>query len=689
MASRDQKGWIPGGYNQPLSTYDRSSSSRGHTAPTQMSEDEALAYKLQEQFDLESEESSGNYTAGQPTSYASNNEKSATAFSPPAYPEQSLSNAEQAYHQSFDPTAATAPLYPTDYASDLPSLRTFAKQVAQVGCSKCGNSLLHSKITPQDITKSWFEKKSIHSNSAVRCSKCAIYTCVGCGNAPQSKAISRTTSGDGSLGWCCDQGRLFIIWVLLCLFDQQYLNATANSRGKASSILKATRLSHSSASKTGTGFGGSQRGVESGRHAGIASFRSNTKASSDATDAITQRVTNFLETIWPGSLQSETGSFDAQPPPVLLTMVSNSFLLDNTATLLRNDSIEDVSKRADVYDKVLSWISAVASHPLTANLVINDRPPRGDKLSLLQISFHEPGHIAKGKSKDESSPSIAKCLQNLSTQSRMMVENFERSKAQQSEKTQNTLNICKGILLVMETLNRYMPIEVVVARDPANAWKQWQRDKAVSDVSDQELLYSHVLANHGRAITHSPKDRIPRLIRELTNLKTSLPPGIFVRHAINRVDLWKVLIIGSPHTPYAHGLFEFDVCFPGNYPRQPPIFYFIAGGRYRIGMNPNLHPDGKVCLSLLNTWPGPSWNPAHSTPLQILVSIQAMIFCEEPWFNEPGREDPQIAKNPRALPASQVYNAHVRAGTVQYCVLPWFRDQGIWGEVVAEHFKTN
>ncbi|KAF2231374.1 UBC-like protein, partial [Viridothelium virens] len=170
-------------------------------------------------------------------------------------------------------------------------------------------------------------------------------------------------------------------------------------------------------------------------------------------------------------------------------------------------------------------------------------------------------------------------------------------------------------------------------------------------------------------ITHSPKDRIPRLIRELTNLKTSLPPGIFVRHAINRVDLWKVLIIGSPHTPYAHGLFEFDVCFPGNYPRQPPIFYFIAGGRYRIGMNPNLHPDGKVCLSLLNTWPGPSWNPAHSTPLQILVSIQAMIFCEEPWFNEPGREDPQIAKNPRALPASQVYNAHVRAGTVQYCVL--------------------
>ena len=33
---------------------------------------------------------------------------------------------------------------------------------------------------------------------------------------------------------------------------------------------------------------------------------------------------------------------------------------------------------------------------------------------------------------------------------------------------------------------------------------------------------------------------------------------------------------------------------------------------------------------------GPS-GAGKSTILQILVSIQAMIFCDEPWYNEPGR----------------------------------------------------
>jgi hypothetical protein len=35
---------------------------------------------------------------------------------------------------------------------------------------------------------------------------------------------------------------------------------------------------------------------------------------------------------------------------------------------------------------------------------------------------------------------------------------------------------------------------------------------------------------------------------------------------------------------------------------------------------------------------GPSWETSTSTLLQVLVSIQAMILCDEPWYNEPGRE---------------------------------------------------
>lgn len=38
------------------------------------------------------------------------------------------------------------------------------------------------------------------------------------------------------------------------------------------------------------------------------------------------------------------------------------------------------------------------------------------------------------------------------------------------------------------------------------------------------------------------------------------------------------------------------------------------------------YDTGKVCLSLLGTWEGPSWDPQTSTLLQVLVSIQAMIL---------------------------------------------------------------
>ena len=46
--------------------------------------------------------------------------------------------------------------------------------------------------------------------------------------------------------------------------------------------------------------------------------------------------------------------------------------------------------------------------------------------------------------------------------------------------------------------------------------------------------------------------------------------------------------------------------------------------------------DGKVCLSLLGTWSGPGWIAGKSTLLQVLISIQSMILCDEPYLNEPG-----------------------------------------------------
>jgi ubiquitin-conjugating enzyme E2 O len=52
-----------------------------------------------------------------------------------------------------------------------------------------------------------------------------------------------------------------------------------------------------------------------------------------------------------------------------------------------------------------------------------------------------------------------------------------------------------------------------------------------------------------------------------------------------------------------------------------------------------LYESGKVCLSLLKTWAGTGnevWNPESSTVLQLLLSLQALVLNEKPYFNEAG-----------------------------------------------------
>ena len=93
----------------------------------------------------------------------------------------------------------------------------------------------------------------------------------------------------------------------------------------------------------------------------------------------------------------------------------------------------------------------------------------------------------------------------------------------------------------------------------------------------------------------------------------------------------------------------------------------------------------QVCLSLLGTWSGEKWNPTQSTLLQVFISIQAMIFCAEPWCNEPGRE------NARGTGPSRTYNKTIQALTVRHAMLGWLdaKVDPIWTDVVTTHFTKN
>jgi baculoviral IAP repeat-containing protein 6 len=91
----------------------------------------------------------------------------------------------------------------------------------------------------------------------------------------------------------------------------------------------------------------------------------------------------------------------------------------------------------------------------------------------------------------------------------------------------------------------------------------------------------------------------------------------------------QVLITGPAETPYANGCFEFDVYFPPDYPNSPMHINLETTGHHTIRFNPNLYNDGKVCLSVLNTWhgrPEEKWNAQTSSFLQVFALFVSVVL---------------------------------------------------------------
>ncbi|KAL3073195.1 hypothetical protein niasHT_035471 [Heterodera trifolii] len=189
----------------------------------------------------------------------------------------------------------------------------------------------------------------------------------------------------------------------------------------------------------------------------------------------------------------------------------------------------------------------------------------------------------------------------------------------------------------------------------------------------------------------SNKDRTKRIAKELASMHNSLPlnvsNAIFVCMDETRCDILKVLVTGPDDTPYENGLFEFDVFFPSNYPQQPPKCSFLTTGAGKVRFNPNLYNDGKICLSILGTWEGrpeEKWNPLCSL-LQVLISIQGLIFVRHPYFNEPGFE--KLQGTSRGDELSRKYNLCIENATLNYAIYEqWKNGPPYFTDVIRRHF---
>ena len=134
--------------------------------------------------------------------------------------------------------------------------------------------------------------------------------------------------------------------------------------------------------------------------------------------------------------------------------------------------------------------------------------------------------------------------------------------------------------------------------------------------------------------------------------------NIYYKHSEESILKGYALIIGNNDTPYSNGYFLFEFNFPENYPFSPPkVKYLTNDGKMRF--NPNLYVDGKVCLSILNTWKGEGWTSSQ-TIYSILI-ILSSILNNKPLINEPGIN----INNKNIIP----YNLLISYKTIEFSII--------------------
>jgi ubiquitin-conjugating enzyme E2 Z len=150
-----------------------------------------------------------------------------------------------------------------------------------------------------------------------------------------------------------------------------------------------------------------------------------------------------------------------------------------------------------------------------------------------------------------------------------------------------------------------------------------------------------------------------RILRDLNTVHESALPGIHILSDERNIYNLLFLIIGPEDTPYSGGFFLFELVFPPEYPFKPPTVEIrTTNARYRF--NPNFYLEGKVCLSILGTWPGEPWEPIMDLRI-ILLSIQSRLN-QCPLENEPGYE--RVSSREK-----QIYNHAVTELTISEAVI--------------------
>jgi hypothetical protein len=453
-------------------------------------------------------------------------------------------------------------------------------------------------------------------SSIITCIHCSTSSCITCSQGPFAKHSFISAYGR-KISWCCSGGRLLLLWLLSCGFDEHFSAVRPKEVDKRSNEVENNRRVKKKREQPvmgmdGVGFGGPRSVAPGsnefldlayglghypgGHHFALNAANTFSKAKALKAQQTEDRFNTLFLVLIEGLLPlfDRDTSFDIDPPETVAEVLIESKILSYCTELLRNDSLDETTKRGDIYKALIDLIRTCGAHYVTAaRTVFNPRPIRGD--NLMASSF------ASGISAtQESGTSLFDSLSNLNTQSVLLLQGAKRNEQEfRTEESQSLLLACRHIS------DLYRVLQANSGSSPPTPDKSKKaKVSALLELPVDEMMQTYYYATSAKSLTATPPGRFKRLITELTTLKTGLPPGIFVRYAESRPDVQKAMIIGPVGTPYENGLFEFDIFCDEKFPNGPPRVRFKTTGGGRVSFNPNLYPDGKVCLSLLGTWPG-------------------------------------------------------------------------------------
>lgn len=498
----------------------------------------------------------------------------------PAYkdpPRREDLHATSSYGKTLNSVLGRESEYPLIIQDAMNLVQKFIATAMNKTCRAC-NSELMSNFDVGTWYNKWIATKGqteVSSICAVPCPKsnCAALTCLGCGQKPLIGKFRGKIDGY-VLDWCCEEGRLFSVWSLLCQYDNLELNMQERYSRREPTTPKprySSGFGFPVDSGTGTGYA-TATPVYDLVHAfpNIAyDFRSgplNFKQTDSETDSSTWRILALLIELLPHRSE-KTNTIT----PALSAMVELSLVQDRVAELLRNDSLQDVTKRAGLYFIVFEFVERLGKHPNMSYLVSEERFTKKQSGGLYAISTNL-GFKSKGKTRateylkldqgnDNMAAPLITCLTNLAIQSQALVS---ASRAVESEfrtiAGQDILEIANRVIKLNKSINPIGNTDLTKGglNNKHMTWEDYHRQHGVARAENMLRHMNRGMVVSAGNLSHSPPNRIKRLVTEISEMATSLPLNIFVRADEARPDVMKSLIIGPKDTPYEGGLFEYS-----------------------------------------------------------------------------------------------------------------------------------